>query len=124
MIIPIPDGVFFFVLFRDLSYNAAGIPDGDDVCRNVFVHHTARAYDRVVPDGDAGKDADVGADPYIVSHMDRPCYLESPAPLLTVNGVSRSGDYAVRRDEYIVPEGHRGAVQNRTVVICVEIFAY
>ena len=62
--------------------------------------------------------------PNVVPHGDGPCVLPAGVPARSVHGVARRVEAAARRDENVIPEAHRGAVQNGETVVGEEFIPY
>ena len=81
-----PGGVLFAVGVADLPQDAAGVADGEAVCRDVFGDDAARANDAVVTNADAGQDNNIAAEPDVVADGNRRGVLPG---LVTQGGVQR-----------------------------------
>ena len=61
--------IIFSVTVVYLSYNAAGIANGNRVCGNILCDNTSCSYDRVVSDIYSGNYYDSCADPTVFAYM-------------------------------------------------------
>ena len=86
---------------------------------NVFGDDAARANDGIFTDGDAGQDADSGADPGVFLNMD---FLGSQdADILRLIIDRKQADFRPQHDP--VFDGHRPQGHDRKVVIGKDILA-
>lgn len=105
-------------------HDPAGIPDGDNVRRDIAGHHGSGADGDVVPYRNPGQDGDAAADPDIVPDGDRFGPFLPAVPLDGVGTVAGRIDTHIGADEAVVADGDRGLVQYSEVKIGKEAFPY
>ena len=103
-------------MFADLAEDAARGSHRNDVRGDVLRDDAARADDGVVADGHAGHDEDAGAQPAVLSDVDRHVELVHEFAQFGKNRMSRRGEDAVRTEHGVVADVdvrvvHKGEIE-------------
>ena len=91
---------------------------------NVFRHHTAGTNDAALTNGDTRQHTNMGTNPYIAAHGNGKGIFQAPIALLHIERMACCVKAAIGGYKHIVAKGYGCTVQNHTVDIAIEIFAY
>lgn len=107
----------------DGAQYAAGITDGEAVRRDIFSNDAAGTNDAARADGHAGQDDDAAAEPDVVFDGNRRGLLPARAAQCGMQRMADGVERDVRREQDVVADMHRAAVQNGAAAVGVEMAA-
>ena len=112
VIYPSVIGIILLVSVIHLTQNPARIPNSHSIGWQVLCYHTARPYDHVIANGNAGKNDCPRADPAVFSYLHGSVILIPLFPKLRQNRMTRSGDSDIRA-KHSISRPHRYACRPR-----------
>ena len=116
----IPGGVLFAVGVGDGTQDAAGVADGEAVCRDVFGDDATGAYDAARANGHAGQDDDAAAEPDVVFDGYRRGVFPGGATQGRMQRVADGVERDVGREQYAVADGNRAAIEDGAAAVGIK----
>ena len=107
----------------DGAQYAAGITDGEAVRRDIFSNDAARTNDAARADGHAGQDDDAAAEPDVVFDGNRRGLLPARVAQCGMQRMADGVERDVRREQDVVANVNRAAIQDGTAAVGVEMAA-
>lgn len=105
----------------DRPDDPAGTAGRQNARRDIAHHNAAACNDRARADGHARHDLHAAAQPHVVADRNRLRIFQQRIARFHIQRMRGRIQAALRRNEDIVPDGDRCAVENDQTVVCVEI---
>ena len=110
-------GISVLFFRRNLPQNPAGNTDGDHVRGYGTSDDAAGPDDGIISNGNPRQNGCARADPDVIADGYRQGDLKTGVALLNIQRVPRGGEAAVRRNEHMIAEGYRRAVEYHKIMI-------